>query len=218
MEILAHRGYWNSEIQSNSPAALKKALENGFGFESDVRDHMGKLVISHNIADETCQEAKEVFRWLAECCDKYCFAINIKADGLKDLLLEQLHESHLRNYFVFDMSVPQMVEFEQIGLTYFTRQSEVETSPAMYEGAAGVWIDGFWGDEWITEELLSRHIRAEKKVCLVSPDLHKREYKKFWECLAGFDIDFTKVMLCTDHPEKARKFFAEKLREGGCVR
>ena len=45
MRILAHRGYWNSSIGKNSPEALKTALAKGYGFESDVRDYMGKLVI-----------------------------------------------------------------------------------------------------------------------------------------------------------------------------
>ena len=86
MKILAHRGYWNGTIKSNSPEALRTALEKGYGFESDVRDYMGKMVISHNIADPSCQDAEEVFRWLREFDDRFCFAINIKADGLKGIL------------------------------------------------------------------------------------------------------------------------------------
>ena len=49
MKILAHRGCWNTEIKSNSPQAIRSALERGFGFESDLRDYSGKLVISHDM-------------------------------------------------------------------------------------------------------------------------------------------------------------------------
>ena len=208
MNILAHRGYWNADIERNSLPALRTALEKGFGFESDVRDYNGELVISHNIADASSLAAEEIFRYLAKNDDRYCFAINIKADGLKDLLMEYITRYRLMNYFLFDMSVPQMVEFDEMGLRYFTRQSEVESVPCMYERAAGVWIDGFWGTSWITEELLKGHIENGKEVCIVSPDLHGREdYRDFWEQLKNYRIDFSKVMLCTDHPDEARTFF-----------
>lgn len=211
MKILAHRGYWQEQEERNTPAALRRALDSGFGFESDIRDVNGELVISHNIADESCQKAEEVFCWLAEHGDKYCFAINIKADGLKDLLAGLLEKYHITNYFTFDMSVPQMVEYVDMGLTYFTRQSEVEPDPVMYESAAGVWIDGFWGTEWLTEGLLQGHIAAGKTVCLVSPELHGRPYADFWARLMSFRLDFGRVLLCTDKPGEAAEYFADKL-------
>ncbi len=211
MKILAHRGYWNEQIEKNSPKALRTALEKGFGFESDVRDYMEKMVISHNIADATCQDAEEVFKWLHEFNDEYCFAINIKADGLKDILKKYFEKYSISNYFLFDMSIPQMVEFKEMGLRFFTRQSEVEPSPNMYTDAAGVWIDGFWSTDWITKELLDKHINNGKEICLVSPDLHgKEDYKMFWKKLIDDGIDLSKVILCTDHPEEARNYFYGK--------
>lgn len=211
MRILAHRGYWNKDIEKNSPKAIRMSLEKGFGFESDVRDYKERMVISHNIANSLSQDAEEVFQWLSEFDDEFCFAINIKADGLKDIISHLLEKYSISNYFLFDMSVPQMVEFREMGLRYFTRQSEVEPEPCMYENAAGVWIDGFWSIDWITEDLLRNHIKCNKEICLVSPDLHgKKDYKDFWETVKSFDIDFEKVILCTDHPEEAREYFYGK--------
>lgn len=211
MKILAHRGYWNQNIEKNSPEALRTALEKGFGFESDVRDYMGRMVISHNIATAQSQDAEEVFKWLHEFHDEFCFAVNIKADGLKDILKEYIEKYSISNYFLFDMSIPQMVEFREMGFRFFTRQSEVEPNPTMYKDASGVWIDGFWRTDWITKELLDGHISNGKEVCLVSPDLHGNEdYKAFWQQLADNEIDLNKVILCTDHPEEAREFFNGK--------
>lgn len=208
MKILAHRGYWKAKNEKNSPQALRTALERGYGFESDVRDHMGRMVISHDIAGPSCQDAEEIFRWLAEYGDRYCFAINIKADGLKNLLQDFVRKYKIENYFLFDMSVPQMVEFAEMGLRFFSRQSEYETEPVMYGQAAGIWIDGFQGHEWITERLVGGYLASGKEVCLVSPDLHgNTDYRDFWAKLAGWDIDFSRVLLCTDYPDEAKAFF-----------
>lgn len=207
MKIIAHRGYWNKEILDNSSCAIKKALLYGYGFESDVRDHNGELVISHYMANADSQHLDEVLQWLSKNNNRLCFAINIKADGIGENLLQLLQKYNIRNYFTFDMSVPQMIEYRELGLKFFTRQSEVEHQPVMYEDAAGVWIDGFYNNDWINEKLLFAHIEAGKNVCIVSPELHGREYLSFWERLIGYNIDFTKLMLCTDYPDNAKSFF-----------
>lgn len=207
MEILSHRGYWKNEDEKNTLESLKKSLAEGFGFESDVRDYKGKMVISHNPAGEFSPDVEQVFKELQSYQDKYCFAINIKADGLKDMLLEQLQEHGIENYFTFDMSVPQMVEYIGKGIRVFTRQSEYETVPVFYKESAGIWIDGFENLDWITEELLLNHIQNGKYVCIVSPELHQREYREFWKKLKSMKLNFKYVMLCTDKPWEAEEYF-----------
>lgn len=63
----------------------------------------------------------------------------------------------------------------------------------------------FISDEWITEELLKNHLENGKKIAIVSPDLHKRDYKDFWNRLKNMKIINSKdLILCTDYPEEAR--------------
>ena len=210
MKILAHRGYWTHAVEKNSFVALRTALEKGYGFESDIRDYLGKLVISHDIPDSNCPDAEKIFELLREFNDSFVFAINIKADGLKNLLKDLIEDYDILNYFLFDMSIPQMIEFYEVGLRFFTRQSEIEPLPVMLKEAIGVWIDGFWSTDWITENLLNKYVNDGKEICLVSPELHgKINYREFWRQIKNFRIDFNKIMLCTDRPDEARCFFSE---------
>lgn len=212
MYILAHRGMWGGDIKPNSTEALKKAIEEGFGFESDVRDYQGNLVISHDIPGGDNPNVEDIFEIMASAKDDPWFAVNIKADGLKIKLKNLIRKYGIEHYFLFDMSVPQMVEFRDYGLKFFTRQSEYEMNPCMYDYADGVWIDGFTGTKWINRELIQGHLDAGKRVCIVSPELHgDNNHKTFWEKLNGFDLlSHTKdrIMLCTDQPQEARDFFS----------
>ncbi len=215
MKILSHRGYWKEEKEKNTIDAVRKAFDHGFGIESDIRDLDGKLVISHNPADSACPMAEDVFELMRDNGDKYCFAINIKADGLKGMLGELLSKYQIDNYFTFDMSVPQMLEYREKGIRYYTRQSEYEKEPVLYHDAAGVWADAFEDDQWITEELIRRHLENGKTVCIVSPDLHNRDNLEFWNRLVSYELNWEKVMLCTDRPDDAKEYFREFIDSAG---
>lgn len=109
------------------------------------------------------------------------------------------------------MSIPQMVVYRDAGIKYFTGQSDIQPEPVLYEKAAGVWADCFTSADWITPEIVRGHIESGKKICFVSPDLHKRrDYRAFWEKLRAWD-DGESLMLCTDYPDEAEEFF----RHGG---
>lgn len=209
MKILSHRGYWKEENEKNTIDAINKAFDQGFGIESDIRDLDGKLVISHNPADGTCPMAEEVFKLMRDHQDQYCFAVNIKADGLKEMLGGLLLKYQIDNYFTFDMSVPQMLEYRAKGIRYYTRQSEYEREPVLYHEAAGVWVDAFEDDEWITEELIQKHLENGKTVCIVSPDLHKKDNLEFWKRFISYELNWKKIMLCTDNPDDAKEYFKE---------
>lgn len=133
------------------------------------------------------------------------FAINIKADGLTAELKSLLEKFSITNYFTFDMSLPQMLEYHAAGLIFFTRQSEFEKVPLVYEDAAGVWLDSFITDDWICADLIQNHLNAGKKVCVVSPELHGRSPQNLWQKLK--QIDSPNLFLCTDYFDKAEKFF-----------
>lgn len=208
MKIIAHRGYWKGESERNSIMALRRALEEGYGFESDFRDHDGRLVISHNIADESCHDAEEIFRYYKEIGCISQLAINVKADGIQNLLEKLISEYHISNYFLFDMSIPELVVNNDRGLKFYTRHSDVEEYCVMYDEADGVWLDSFYDDNWLTLEIIESHIQKGKPVCIVSPELHQKDYARVWNMLKDNNFHKNELMsLCTDIPDKAKEFF-----------
>lgn len=210
MKILSHRGYWKEPSEKNIVAAFERSFSLGYGTETDIRDYRGELVISHDIADETCISARLFFEIYNRYDNSLPLALNIKADGLQTKLKSLLIEYNIENYFLFDMSVPDGLVCISHGLNVFSRESEYESVPSFYEEAIGVWLDEFNG-HWITKETIEKHIANKKSVCIVSPDLHKREYKSEWEHYKQIEkeLGINNLMLCTDYPEIAKEFFSE---------
>lgn len=204
MEIIAHRGFWKTEAEKNSMTALKRAIENGYGFETDFRDCAGKLVISHNppIGNETT--AEEVFKMYAESKSNAPLALDIKADGLQDMMITLLTKYNITNYFMVDMSVCDTVVYIEKGIKIASRSSEFEPILPFYNNSDIIWIDYFDGRINIVEEL-KKYIKDEKIPCIVSPELHKLPYENLWKVLSS--ISDKLFYLCTDYPEEAKKYF-----------
>jgi hypothetical protein len=206
VKYLAHRGKWASVEEQNTHSALSRAIALGCGIETDVRDCMGQLVISHDPCSSECAlTLNEVFQ--IEGVRSQLLALNIKSDGLAPLLKDVIEQARIADYFFFDMSVPQAVSYHKQGLKFFTRQSEFELQPSLYEQADGVWIDCF-EKEWLDRGTLSGHFKKGKRVALVSPELHGRDPLAFWQWLKTQNVaERDDLALCTDRPEEAQAFF-----------
>lgn len=172
MKILAHRGLWHSDEDKNSVEAMKRAFDNGFGIETDIRDYNGDLVISHDIPNGDKLLSFESFLKIYSKYPGFPLALNIKSDGLQKLLLSQLSSYSINNYFVFDMSIPDTINYLNLQINCFTRQSEIEKDPLLYESATGIWLDSF-KSTWFDEDLINNHVKNGKIVAIVSPELHK---------------------------------------------
>jgi glycerophosphoryl diester phosphodiesterase len=208
MKILSHRGYWKTVQEKNTLSAFKRSFDLGFGVETDFRDHNGQLVVFHDLPNSESMRADKMFEMMSLVDSSLPLAINIKADGLQDLLKCAIKKFQIRDYFLFDMSVPDAIVSIKNGLRVFTRQSDLEKHPAFYAEADGVWIDAFYNDGWINEDIIKSHLNAGKSVCLVSPEVHKRFHLNLWNRLKVNQLfNDNSVLLCTDLPEDAAKFF-----------
>lgn len=205
MKILAHRGFWKSSSEKNSRKAFVRAFEGGYGVETDLRDQAGRVVIAHDLPlGETLFTFDEFLELYLEMNSPGTLALNIKADGLQNEIRRSLLHYGVKNYFVFDMAVPDALGYLKVGLTAFTRHSEYESPPSFYEESSGVWIDSFNSD-WIGKEVIDAHVAAGKSVALVSPELHGREHKMVWK---SWNLtNHSQALLCTDYPDEADAVF-----------
>ncbi len=210
MEIISHRGYWKQAAEKNSMAAFVSSFESGFGTETDIRDFDGKLVISHDMPTVESPLVQDFFSAFNKHSKGagYQLALNIKSDGLQKPLLDLLEAYRIENYFVFDMSVPDLKASIQNGLNVYSRLSEFESDLPFYQNVKGIWLDAF-ENTWYDSNIIRQHLDAGKKICIVSAELHKRDHIGHWKLLKkiGADSWGADILLCTDFPELAKSFF-----------
>jgi glycerophosphoryl diester phosphodiesterase len=201
MKILSHRGYWLASPEKNEGIAFRRSFDLCFGTETDVRDANGTLVISHDPAPADAMTLNGLLGLLGDRA--LPLALNIKADGLAELIKREMDGR--RDWFVFDMSVPDMRSHLRASNPVFARLSEVEHETTWFSECAGVWLDGFQG-EWYSLGIIEDLLRRDLKVCVVSPELHGRDRNGLWSLLHGLRHE-PRLMLCTDHPEDAARHF-----------
>lgn len=216
MKIIAHRGAWSGDLstgvpifEKNSKDAFLCATQYGFGIETDFRDMAGEVVISHNPPEGGEMLASEFFSSLPT---DVLVALNIKADGIASKLSQLIVDWNPKTQsFVFDMSVPDTLDYEKRNIQFFERKSEFEEA-FVWESAKGYWLDGF-KSEWYSKEYVEMLIRTKRFVCIVSPELHGRPYYGLWEKLQELFVSNKKysnnIYLCTDYPFEAKRYFKD---------
>ncbi|AJJ19630.1 Uncharacterised protein [Yersinia intermedia] len=211
MKIISHRGYWEDISDKNTKQAFTRSFKLGFGTETDIRDRNGSLVISHDMPRGNEMLVEDFFVLLED--KNLPLALNIKADGLCEILCSQVRVSNITNAFVFDMSVPDLRSYLRNGVVkVFTRLSEYEPVPAFFDDCDGVWLDCF-ESIWFNETDIINILKAKKIVCIVSPELHGRKNNyELWDLLKKIPSeDGDNLILCTDLPQKALAYFEEHL-------
>lgn len=202
MNFLAHRGIWKDRSEQNSFLGIKKALDLGFGVELDVRDRKGELIVSH---DPSNSAEVLTFQEIVELSTRYdsMLAINVKCDGIREKLETALSGLDQARFFLFDMSIPETLGYLKSGLPTYMRLSEYEAYSELHNRSQGIWLDAFQNDWWLGKSAIFQN---GIKICVVSPELHGRDVTDAWQYLRNIDTT-ANLYMCTDHPERARRYF-----------
>lgn len=156
------------EHRINSIAALEK-VPLSRGVEFDVRLNHGSLVTAHS-PFEPGDSLVDFLKFVGG----RPLIVNIKEEGIEDLVIKLLGENDVLNYFLLDVSFPYLIKFAQQGFTRIaTRASEFEDSKALQmTGSDWCWLDSFGDDFGHCVETIKLANEVGSKVCLVSPELH----------------------------------------------
>jgi glycerophosphoryl diester phosphodiesterase len=208
MELLSHRGFWKTANEKNTKAANELSFRNGWGIETDIRDYDNQLVISHDIAVNNSYSTEFLLEQYKECLSKATLALNIKADGLSAKLKALLEKYEISEYFVFDMSIPETLRYLDLDMNVFIRYSEYEdANKELYDRSKGIWLDAF-KKEWYDNNFVNLHLENNKKIAIVSSELHGRKEEGLWQLIKENDwYKSSKILLCTDIPDKAKTYF-----------
>ncbi|QNI71220.1 hypothetical protein CyaNS01_02096 [Cyanobium sp. NS01] len=204
---------FSSESEKNSPEALRRALDEGFGIETDLRDLDGRVVISHD--PPRGNPLPSTFEWLLEQVASSPSAgrigLNIKSDGLSVMIESELKAIGLDidRFFGFDMSVPDGLSYLKGSLPVYSRISDYEPMPAFLDRAKGVWVDNFSGSFQQVKrakDLIDQGVR----VAVVSPELHRRNHESLWNEIVEEELHLSPLFeLCTDFPVEAANRFCK---------
>jgi hypothetical protein len=209
MIIISHRGYWKDDSEKNTETAFERSFSMGFGTETDIRDCAGELVVSHDmpkIGEITFDAFLSLYKQYQGIMP---LALNVKCDGLQANVKAILNKYEISDYFMFDMSVPDMLGYFNLGLNTFVRYSEYEGPSVLWDIADGLWLDGFKSLS-LDVSLIEKFISQDKRVCIVSPELHKRDIDTEWKMIKNLPthlLNSDKLILCTDIPEQAKDYF-----------
>lgn len=183
MDILKHRVNHISEID----------LE--YGAEIDVRDHNGKIVLSHDYPDNN---SESLIDFLKHFPKNNLLAINVKSCGIETDVYNILKLNH-ENYFLFDFSFPYLLKSTHMNIPCALRLSEYEKE--LIEGPKWVWIDSFqsiWYDAQYVEMIKNKGY----KIVIVSPELHKRTEQQDYEKIKSLISKKLVDAICTNIPDK----------------
>lgn len=205
--IIAHRGYWLTSSEKNTSIAFSRALENGFGIETDFRDLNGELVVSHDMPTVGAMKSSQFINLYQAHPVSAPMALNIKSDGLHGLINDLIAHAKFKSSFVFDMAVPDMRAYLKSHTPTFTRLSEYEQQPAFLDSCTGVWLDAF-ESEWYDAKTIWSLLDQNKRVAIVSPELHGRPHSHLWGLIKSNNFHRNELIsICTDFPMLAKEYF-----------
>jgi hypothetical protein len=218
MEIIAHRANLDGKESNreNTLEQVRRALELGFGLETDIRWAPAHgFSISHDSATFCAvnDAARHVAVWRE--WPHRTIALNIKELGCEQRPVEFLGQVGVAGQvFLFDMELLESVpgetarKYSRLGprLRIAARASDRNESVAQalaIREASVVWLDEFDGF-WATAAAVEQLYEAGKTVYAVSPELHGfsiRQARTRWDAFAHWGVDG----ICTDYANALRR-------------
>ena len=222
LTILAHRANLDGPKSAieNSQAAIHRALELGFGIETDLRRAKdGRYYISHDPQPWTVENNFTKFAALFREFSDRAIAMNVKELGYEQELIALHHSGDLGNhsfYFDFELLEPKtpgraqqlihnLPDGGRVAMASRLSDRGESLKQCLSIPAQFVWADEF-DSLWLTREHVEATHAAGRQFYTISPEVHGFDQTarlRRWQQFKEWGIDG----LCTDYGLSAREFF-----------
>ena len=221
-DILAHRANLDGPKPAleNSLASTRRALELGFGIETDLRrDPQKRFYIAHDPQPWTAENDFEKFAALFRRFYGQTIAMNVKELGYEADLIALQKSGDLGGksfYFDFELLEPKTPGNSQRQIQKLSGGEKVSLAARLsdrgesLEQCLAIPANVVWADEfdslWLTRKEIEAVHAAGRKFYAISPELHGFDESarlKRWQEFKDWKIDG----LCTDYALSAREFF-----------
>jgi glycerophosphoryl diester phosphodiesterase len=220
--ILAHRANLTGprSVAENSLAACARALELGFGLETDLRrDASGVFYISHDAGPRTPENSLEEYSELFRKYPKAELAINVKELGYEAELIALMKSGKLGAqsfYFDFELLEPKTPGAAQKKLKSLPGGNAVRVASRLSDRnepltqCLSIPGEVVWGDEfdklWLSASE-AKQVRASGRLLyMISPEIHGFDIptmRRRWQDFKDWGVDG----VCTDFAIEAKEFF-----------
>lgn len=160
MQVIQHRVNTIKELE---------AVPFKYGVEVDLHFNSSNVFVGHDPFDLTLTFSEFLSHYQHQI-----IAVNIKEEGIEDMVINCLNQNSVSNFFLFDLSFPSLMRLIKKGEKRIAlRVSDFEDIRMIDSFARKVdwlWIDIFENSNFLREESWSKWKDFRK--CLVSPELH----------------------------------------------
>jgi len=150
-----------------------KNVNRKYGVEIDIRTNNSHLILNH----DPFKKGTNFEDFLKNYKHKFLVA-NIKEEGIELKVLNKLKKMKIENYFLLDVTVPQLTKI-------INKEKKIAFRISKYENIKGalkfskilkwVWVDTFNGKLPISLNQIRILKQKKFKICLVSPELSTKK-------------------------------------------
>jgi hypothetical protein len=182
----------------NTLKQLKKTDTN-YGIEIDVRSNKSRLFLHH----DPFNQGPSLDKFLKFYNHKLLI-VNVKEEGIELKILKILKKNKVKNYFLLDVTIPQLVrlaKFEKKIAFRVSRYENITEALKFKKILKWIWLDTFNGKLPISFRELRLLKNYNFKICLVSPELPMKKIlylKKMKKKISMYRSYFDAV--CTKYP------------------
>ena len=198
MNIILHR----CNLVSNLIKVNKK-----YGLEIDIRSYDNELILHH----DPFKQGDKFKDWIKEYCHG-TLILNVKEEGLEEKIISFLKKRNIEDYFFLDQSFPFLFKYFSIGekrcAVRFSEFESINTVLNLSGKINWVWVDCF--SKFPLSSIDNTRLKnLGFKICIVSPELQKRDSEKEISNFAKMikELNIIPEAVCTKRPDIWEKIF-----------